>query len=89
MVETEVKKISRPRIDDNAFVSAWMKVHSEGGTKSDVASRLGSTLAGVHGKFKKLSSEGVKLPALARAAYTRKKKVDVEGLNKLIQSLGG
>lgn len=81
----ETTKISRPRIGDKAFVTAWMKVHAAGGTQSDVAEELGCTPGGVSGKFKRLAKEGVNLPQLGRS----KKKVDVEGLNGLINSLMG
>jgi len=84
MSET-TKEIKRPRIDDNVFVKAWMKVHAAGGTQSDVATELGCTPGGVTGKFKRLAKEGVNLPELGRM----KKRVDVEGLNGLIQSLMG
>ena len=82
MDDAEVK-IRRPRIDDKAFVAAWMKVHAEGGTQSDVATELGCTPGGVNGKFKRLAKEGVNLPELGRM----KKRVDVAGLNGLIQSM--
>ncbi len=81
----ETTKISRPRINDKVFVTAWMKVHAAGGTQSDVAAELGCTPGGVNNKFKKLVKDGVSLPALGRM----KKKVDVEGLNGLIKSLIG
>lgn len=82
MSDSEMK-IKRPRIDDKVFVAAWMKVHASGGTQSDVAAELGCTPGGVTGKFKRLAKEGVNLPDLGRM----KKRVDVEGLNGLIQSL--
>ena len=78
-------KISRPRINDKVFVTAWMKVHAAGGTQSDVATELGCTPGGVNNKFKKLVKDGVSLPTLGRM----KKKIDVEGLNGLIKSLMG
>jgi predicted transcriptional regulator len=78
-------KISRPRIDDQAFVKAWMKVHASGGSQSEVARELGCTMGGVNGKFKRLEKDGVNLPALGRKGS----KVDVEGLNSLIRSLSG
>lgn len=81
---SETKEIKRPRINDEAFVKVWMKVHLEGGSQSDVAHELGCTPAGVNGKFKRFVKQGVDLPVLSNG---RGRKVDVAGLNKLIQSI--
>jgi predicted transcriptional regulator len=74
-------KITRPRIDDNAFVSAWMDAHKNGGNQGDVAKKLGCTAGGVSTKAKKLVDRGVKLPKLGGRHEVN---VDVNGLNDLI-----
>ena len=80
---TEMMKISRPRVGDKVFVTAWMKVHAAGGTQAEVAKELNCSPGGVNNKFKRLVTIGVSLPALCRT----KKLVDVDGLNGLIKSL--
>lgn len=75
------KIITRPRIDDKAFVSTWMRVHKNGGNQGDVARELNCTPGGVSTKAKKLKKQGINLPKLGgRHSNT----VDVEGLNELI-----
>lgn len=80
---TDKKVITRPRIDDNDFVSAWMKAHKSGGNQGDVANELGCTAGGVSTKAKKLMSRGVKLPKLGGR---HEATVDVNGLNNLIST---
>lgn len=65
-METEVKKISRPRIDDNTFVKAWVEAYNQNGTIDDVAKCIGCSLAGAVSKWKRLAKEGVELPELKR-----------------------
>jgi hypothetical protein len=81
-MEMTKKEIKRPRINKDDFIRAWMTVYNNGGNQIDVAEILGCTQAGVASKSKKLVEEGVKLPELKKKGST-----DVEGLNKLIESL--
>jgi predicted transcriptional regulator len=85
-METTKKEIKRPRINKEDFIRAWATVYNNGGSQSDVAEILGCTPAGVATKSKTLVEEGVKLPELNKK---RKDSTDVEGLNKLIESLIG
>ena len=86
METTKNKENKRPRIDKADFTKAWITVYNNGGNQSDVAEILGCSLGGVNTKSKTLIEEGVKLPDLKKK---RKDLTDVDGLNKLIESLIG
>jgi predicted transcriptional regulator len=83
-METKKKEIKRPRINKEDFIKAWATVYNNGGNHNDVAEILGCTQSAVASKSKKLIEEGVNLPDLKKKGST-----DVEGLNKLIESLIG
>ena len=78
------KKIVRKRIDNEAFVDAWLKAHSENGTQSTVAEVLGCTSGGVSIKAKRLREDGVDLPELSGQGR-RRAPTDVQGLNARIK----
>ena len=78
------KKIVRKRIDDSAFVDAWLEAASNNGTQSTVAEALGCTSGGVSIKAKRLREDGVKLPELSGKGR-RRAPTDVEGLNERIK----
>jgi CRP-like cAMP-binding protein len=84
-METDTKtRIKRPRIDNKAFVAAWIEVFNKGGTQQDVAEMVGCSLPGLLNKMKKLEKEGVVLPDLSKAK--RKSGIDADGLNSFIQA---
>lgn len=83
-METTKKEIKRPRINKEDFIKAWAVVYNNGGGLHDVANIVGCTQGAVATKSKKLIEEGVNLPDLKKKGST-----DVEGLNKLIESLIG
>lgn len=78
------KKIVRKRIDDGAFVDAWLEAAANNGTQSSVAEVLGCTSGGVSIKAKKLREDGVKLPELTGQGR-RRAQTDVDGLNERIK----
>jgi len=61
MTMTEEKKISRPRIDTEAFLKAWVKAANNDGSQMDVAEELGCSPAGVANKYKRLVAGGGQL----------------------------
>ena len=74
--------ITRKRIDNDAFVDAWLECYQNGGTQQDVAAAVGCSLGGVYVKAKSLAEKhGVDLPKLAS---TRASKVDADSLNARI-----
>lgn len=74
--------ITRKRIDNDAFVDAWLECYQNGGSQQDVAEAVGCSLGGVYVKAKSLADKhGVKLPKLAS---TRASSVDAESLNSRI-----
>lgn len=66
------------------FLSCVVKVASEGGNQSDVASELGVTPAAVSLRIKSLRDKGVKLPELAGKRSTNV----VEDANDILKDLG-
>jgi hypothetical protein len=84
MTMTEEKKISRPRIDTEAFLKAWVNAVNNDGSQMDVAEELRCSPAGVANKYKKLVAEGAELPELPTGS--RKTKVDVDAINKYLKA---
>jgi biotin operon repressor len=78
------KKIVRKRIDDDAFVDAWLAAAANNGTQTSVAETLGCTSGGVSIKAKRLREDGVKLPELSGQGR-RRAPTDVDGLNDRIK----
>lgn len=78
------KKIVRKRIDNDAFVEAWLEAVASNGTQSTVAEALGCTSGGVSIKAKRLREDGVKLPELSGQGR-RRAATDVDGLNERIK----
>jgi len=80
--------IARKRIDNDAFVDAWLECYQNGGSQEDVAEAVGCSLGGVYVKAKSLSDKhNVKLPKLSA---TRSSIIDAESLiariNKVVKS---
>lgn len=74
--------ITRKRIDNDAFVDAWLEAHANGGSQQDVATAIGCSLGGVYVKAKSLADKhGVNLPKLSG---TGRSKVDADALNARI-----
>lgn len=78
------EKIARPRIDNKAFVAAWIDAYNNDRTQQDVADKIGCTIPGLLNKVKRLEEEGVKLPELRKPK--RKTGIDVDELNGLIKA---
>lgn len=78
------KKIVRKRIDNDAFVEAWLEAVASNGTQATVAETLGCTSGGVSIKAKRLREDGVKLPELTGQGR-RRAPTDVDGLNERIK----
>lgn len=70
----------KARTSAEAFVKAWAK----GGTRYDVADRLGVTVGSVSSRGKRLAALGVALPELERRSPVY--AVDVDGLNAILRA---
>lgn len=84
VAKSEEKKIVRKRIDNEAFVEAWLEAVANHGTQATVAETLGCTSGGVSIKAKRLREDGVKLPELSGQGR-RRAPTDVDGLNDRIK----
>ncbi len=74
--------ITRKRIDNDAFVDAWLEAYQNGGSHQDVSEAVGCSLGGVYVKAKSLQEKhGVQLPELSSRRGSR---VDSDSLNAKI-----
>lgn len=76
--KTKTAKQKGARIDDTTFVRAWMTSSSA----ADAAQACGMAVTGVRVRAGRLRKAGVRLPKFRRGAAA----IDIEGLNKLVQS---
>ncbi len=74
-----MKGVSVSRKD---FVIAYRDVIRNGGTKADLAAKIGQTVSTVSARASELRGLGVDLPKFSRA----KKQVNIEELNAILKS---
>lgn len=70
------------QIPTEEFVTIVVKGHNVGKTISDIARDLGRPTTSVYQRYLGLKKKGVKLPS-----FGRKKRLDVDALNKMIAGL--
>lgn len=83
-MSTASKKIVRKRIDQNAFIDAWMFASKNHQSQTDIATKLGCTPGAVSGMAARLREQGVKLPKLTVSRGP--KRANVEALNEQISN---